>query len=188
MERRRAIKNISKSLGAFAVTPAVLELLQGCSGPQYNWKPVFYTQEEGTFVQKLIDTFLPAADDMPAASEVNVHVFLDRYADEILDEEQKALHRSEIKEAINHLIEVTGKKEVVDMDVADLEKWLDLLSGPDAENDVRSFIKMFSGQIMWAYRNTERVGETIMAYNPIPGKYEGCVDLMETTNGKAWSV
>jgi hypothetical protein len=26
-----------------------------------------------------------------------------------------------------------------------------------------------------------------MAYAPIPGEQKGCVDLMETTGGKAWS-
>jgi len=27
-----------------------------------------------------------------------------------------------------------------------------------------------------------------LAYAPIPGDYKGCVDLQETTGGKAWSL
>ena len=34
----------------------------------------------------------------------------------------------------------------------------------------------------------EYIGENVLAYAPIPGDYKGCVDLMETTGGKAWSL
>jgi len=27
-----------------------------------------------------------------------------------------------------------------------------------------------------------------LAYAPVPGQQKGCVDLMETTGGKAWSL
>jgi hypothetical protein len=39
-----------------------------------------------------------------------------------------------------------------------------------------------------AFKTNEFIGENIMAYAPIPGEQKGCVDLMETTGGKAWSL
>ena len=39
-----------------------------------------------------------------------------------------------------------------------------------------------------SYKINEYVGENILAYSPIPGDYKGCVDLKETTGGKAWSL
>ncbi|XOV91464.1 MAG: gluconate 2-dehydrogenase subunit 3 family protein [Bacteroidota bacterium] len=189
MERRNAIKNIGKSFGAFAVTPVVIELLQSCSGPQYDWSPEFYTEQEGSFIKNLADTFLPAVDKMPSATQVNVHVFLDKVGKEVLDEDQKRAHKSAMQLSISSLNQSAGEEEVSRIDIKAYEKWLDQLFGSGAsETEVSIFIEEVRDQIIWAYKNSEQVGETIMAYNPIPGKYDGCVDLMETTGGKAWSI
>ena len=175
-------------MGAFVATPAVLELLQSCGGPQYDWTPVFYTEEQGAFVKGLIDTLLPAVDNMPSATGVNVHVFIDKYASEILDAEQQEKHRSGIGKAIESLLASSGKSGIGKVETSSYEAWMDELFGGSEEDEVYKFVEAFRGQTIWAYKNTELVGETIMAYNPIPGKYEGCVDLNETTQGKAWSI
>jgi len=39
----------------------------------------------------------------------------------------------------------------------------------------------------WAYKSSEKVGEEVLAYLPIPGEYIACGDLQELTGGKAWS-
>ena len=38
------------------------------------------------------------------------------------------------------------------------------------------------------FRGSEYIGEQVLAYAPIPGQQQGCVDLMETTGGKSWSL
>lgn len=38
-----------------------------------------------------------------------------------------------------------------------------------------------------AYITTEKIGEEILAYDPIPGAYY-CADLNELTGGKSWSL
>ena len=40
----------------------------------------------------------------------------------------------------------------------------------------------------WAYKNSEYVGEEVLAYLPIPGEYIACGDLETLTGGKAWSL
>jgi hypothetical protein len=39
-----------------------------------------------------------------------------------------------------------------------------------------------------AFKTNEYIGEIILAYVPIPGQQKGCVDLMEATGGKAYSL
>ena len=39
-----------------------------------------------------------------------------------------------------------------------------------------------------AYRGSELVGEQFLAYDPIPGRHIGCIDLNEATGGKSWSL
>ena len=39
-----------------------------------------------------------------------------------------------------------------------------------------------------AYRGSELVGEQYLAYDPIPGRQIGCIDLEEATGGRIWSL
>jgi hypothetical protein len=41
---------------------------------------------------------------------------------------------------------------------------------------------------VWAYKTSEQVGETVLAYRPVPGEQKGCIDVNEASNGKAWSL
>ena len=78
MKRRKAIKNLGMSMGAMVATPSILSLLQSCQGTEEVWIPTFYTEEEGKFVKSLIEVMLPASGDLPGASELNLHVFIDK--------------------------------------------------------------------------------------------------------------
>ncbi len=53
-------------------------------------------------------------------------------------------------------------------------------------------VSMFLSHLRWltvsAFKNTEYIGEEVLAYAPVPGQQKGCVDLEETTQGKAWSL
>ena len=39
-----------------------------------------------------------------------------------------------------------------------------------------------------AYRGSELVGEQVLAYDPVPGRQIGCIDLDEATGGRIWSL
>ena len=41
---------------------------------------------------------------------------------------------------------------------------------------------------IWAYKSSEEVGEKVLAYDPIPSVFNGCMPLQEATGGKAWSL
>ena len=41
---------------------------------------------------------------------------------------------------------------------------------------------------IWGFRNSEYIGEKVLAYDPVPGQQKGCVDLIEATGGKSWSI
>ena len=52
---------------------------------------------------------------------------------------------------------------------------------------ISQLLNAIKGQTIYAYRISETVGETILAYDPIPGA-SYCGDLNELTGGKAWSL
>lgn len=63
-------------------------------------------------------------------------------------------------------------------------------TGSDASEDAVNFgvLKSLRSSAISAFKITEHIGENVLAYDPIPGQQKGCVDLQETTQGKAWSL
>jgi hypothetical protein len=41
---------------------------------------------------------------------------------------------------------------------------------------------------VWAFKTSQKIGEEILVYDPIPGIQIGCMPLEEATRGKKWSL
>ncbi|WP_297695453.1 gluconate 2-dehydrogenase subunit 3 family protein [uncultured Eudoraea sp.] len=215
MDRRVAIKNMGLALGYTVATPTLVSLVQGCKNVEtVDWTPDFFTKEQGNILHKLVDIILPKTDT-PSASEVNVHVFIDRFANEIMEEIQQSITKLSFDKFIAKALENSGKDEANDLTSEDLEPVLveafqldeeeqilneDLvIKNPSAmikgENDAVSgapvsynFAKNLRDMTIWGYKTSEYVGEEVLAYLPVPGEYIGCGDLNELTGGKDWSL
>lgn len=214
MERRKALKNIGISFGAMAATPSLVSLLQSCQSQEAPWIPSFYTEDQGKFLKRLVDTFLPATGDLPSASSVNVHVFLDKYAKEVISVDDKPNARLGLETTMNALMKMADVENIASVKEEkyveflnahlkkskkeDEELWGQIHSfmkgnnkriiGMDERLTIYRFLTQMRGQSIWAYKVSERVGENIMAYKPIPAEQKGCVDLQSTTGGMAWSL
>ena len=214
MKRRDAVKNLGMAFGTFVVTPTAIGLLQSCQAPQVKWIPAFYSEEEGKVVRRLVDTFLPSVEDLPSATEVNVHVFVDKFVKDVMDFEDRKSHRESLQVTIKNLLASSGKETVDDLSDSDYDSFLttnlskskeedEALSDQieahlDANDDdptglpemvrVYSYLTGLRGMSIWAYKSNELVGETILAYKPVPGEQRGCVDVQEATGGRIWSL
>jgi len=214
MERRKAIKNIGLSFGAMAAAPSMLSLLQSCQIRETQWTPVFFTEDQGKFVKKLANTLLPTSGNLPSATEVNVHVFIDKFSQEVMSVDVKPAFREVVDKVITELLTISGEETISEVDSASYEKLLNTylvqskaaheeimrkveeyivqndgeLTGMDKKLSFYDFLNNFRDMAIWAYQTNEVVGETIMAYKPVPGEQRGCVDLQETTGGMAWSL
>ena len=58
----------------------------------------------------------------------------------------------------------------------------------DAEPAAFALTREIRSLAVKAYKGSEYIGEQVLAYAPVPGQQKGCVDLMEATGGKAWSL
>lgn len=214
MERRKAIKQIGLSFGALVGTPSLVTLLQSCQTQETPWTPTFFSEMQGVFVRKLADTLLPQAGNLPSASEVNVHAFIDKYCQEVLPVDLKPSFRSTLEAVIQSLLADAGETEISNVDAsaygtmlkthlvatkeehknrtAEIAQYLaengNDPSGMNKKLRFYDFLNNFRDMSIWAYRTNETVGETIMAYKPVPGEQQGCVDLEATTGGMAWSL
>jgi len=197
MKRRELIKGLGLSLGYIVATPTVLNLLQSCKTDANQWVPIFFTVDEGLVIKNLIDLILPKTETSPGALDVNVPEFLDLYASKVYTKEQKESYKEEIHDIIQELL--NQDEDVLKLTTQDYDNLLSKYLKSDASTQktfkngngdnivFKSLLKLRNTSV-WAYKTSELIGETVLAYDPIPGKQQGCISLDESTGGKAWSL
>lgn len=197
MKRRDAIKGLGLSIGYVMATPTVISMLQSCQTDASKWIPEFLTVDEGIVIKNLVDLILPNTDLTPGALDVNVPEFLDFYASKVYSEERKNKFKSAIQEIIDELLNSNSKVSKISIEDYDalLTKYLkankvtqNLFKNNEKEKTVFEALINLRSTSVWAYKTSELIGETVLAYAPIPGKQQGCISLDEATGGKAWSL
>ncbi len=216
MDRRKALKNLGLSLGYTVATPTLISIFQSCKNKnETTWVPDFFTKEEGDIIIKLVDLILPKTDT-PSASEVNVHLFIDKFINEVIEKKEQKLLKAGLSKLISKTIKASNKETVIDLTSEDLDITLEKslkISKEQAKSNkqkINTYKKSIQNEVTIAelnddatiyaftselrdltilgYRTSEYIGEEVLAYLPIPGEYIPCGDLEELTKGKAWSL
>jgi hypothetical protein len=198
MKRREVLKNLGFATGFFVATPTIISLLQSCTSDVKTWVPEFLTIEQGIVLTNIVDIILPKTD-LPSATELNVPQFIDKYVNEVLDDKSQI----SIKTAFDNIISVLKPNSEDSIEKITQENYKALLdkhmlikgevdtereSNPESLEMTKSeFLNTLKSITIFAYVNTEEIGERVLAYDPIPGAYY-CGDLQELTGGKSWSI
>ncbi|RLD27500.1 MAG: gluconate 2-dehydrogenase subunit 3 family protein [Bacteroidetes bacterium] len=192
MKRREAIKKIGLTTGIVFATPSIVSLLQSCTSDSDKWVPQFFSEEQGTVLKNIVDVFLPKTNS-PSATEVNVPEFMDTYVNEVMDIKDQ----DRIKVAFDKLltlIKTNYNKNLIKITEENYKDLLDnnmLIDKPAMPETEPMTISELLNNMKWmtinAYKISEMVGETVLAYDPYPATYF-CGDLNELTGGKAWSL
>lgn len=207
MDRRKALKNISLGLGYVVATPTVMNILASCTTEKALWSAEFLSITEQHMVTQLAGIILPASE-IPGALDVNVPEFIDKMYMHIESDSKKDLFQkgSEVFAAI--FKETYGKK-AVDGEITEFEKLfakyfkLDenqtkevLIKQNRAENELEkseledyymyNFLISVRYYTLFGYYTSEKVGEEILSYDPIPGRYDPCIPVDDI--GNAWSL
>ena len=198
MKRREALKNIGLSAGYVVATPSIISLLQSCTAEAETWTPTFLSVEEGQVLTRIVDTILPKTD-IASASEVNVPQFIDKFINEVFEVEMQAA----AKEGFGSIMTVLKTDYNENLNKVSDDNYKDLLdkhmrikgeedeeriANPESQGFTKSeFLNQLKGFSIWAYKNSEEIGENVLAYDPVPTTYY-CGDLNELTGGKSWSL
>ncbi len=214
MKRRQLIKNLGLGGVALVATPAVLSLLQSCkeSGPVFE--PVFVSNPEGYALRNMVDLIIPSDEAIPGAVDVGAHKFIDTYWNDVPTDENKAQIRSGFEALANRFQDLTGKT----LEEGNAEDYDKLLSKylnaskeqeeifnkslgeyyqayqrdkdvkPDPDAAAYSLLGNIRGMTIWGWKQSEEIGENVLAYEPIPGQQVGCLPLEEATGGKTYSL
>ncbi|TRZ46284.1 gluconate 2-dehydrogenase subunit 3 family protein [Robertkochia solimangrovi] len=213
MDRRKALRHIGYSAGFMVATPTVLSILQSCTTEQASWIPANLSEDEGKMLKRVVDIIIPKTDS-PSASEVNVPEFMDKYIGDAINENDQIIVRWKIKGLTDQLKAAYNEdpSKITDEEYTEFltknlkeaskgayelfgkfDSYTDaIMKGEDIESEplVVSFTALHDirDMVIFAYKNSEMVGEQVLAYDPVPGAYIGCDDLQKLTGGKAWSL
>lgn len=205
MERRETLKTISLVLG-YSLTPAVLSgLLTSCSqDATVNWQPKFFSKPEAFALENLANVLLPKTST-PSATEVNAHIFADLFLSDIANNEDQTTCKKGVEILINRFNSDTG----ISLGDAGTKEFTSILNkyfniDADEQTTIKemletepldlvgedyylySFLFKVKDLIMVGYYASEEIGENVLSYLPVPGKFEGCIPVESV--GKAWSL
>ncbi len=215
MDRRKALRNMGLALGYTVATPTLISIVQSCkTETELEWTPDFFSKDEGAVLTKLVDIIIPKTDT-PSASETQVHLFIDRFTDQVMEPQQQEFVKMSLSRFIEKALKESGKEKAGELTAEELEpilatalkatpedqtKYFEAIEqyqeaiseGKEAmldENTSRfAFANNLRGLTIMGYKTSEFVGEEVLAYLPVPGEYIPCGDLQELTGGKAWSI
>ena len=214
MQRRTALKNIGLSFGALTLSSTVVSLFESCQTGAAAWSPEFFTAEQAGFVSKVIDVMLPTTIT-PGANDLNLTQFMDGYMQHVASPEDRTFAQIALPIVSKLTLEAAGKTSVTDITNADVDFQLNrFLRADEATQEARgkaldvwaeatengetlvipeegvaqAMINSLRRLAVFSFKNSEVIGETVLAYAPVPGEQKGCVSIEGATGGRAWSL
>ena len=198
MKRRDLLKKVGFGVGALAVSPFTISLLQSCN-KDFSWNPIFFKKGDIEFLNELSDLIIPSSAKIPGSKELNLLRFVDIYISKVLSKgEQKTIYNALDKFKLEYL----KSSSLSNIDSKTLNSLLDYFFVKNkpkhdiwmndfmSTEESQSYIFLYSLRelLISAFKTNEYIGKNILVYTPIPGEQRGCVDLIEATNGRAWTI
>jgi hypothetical protein len=196
MNRREALKGTAMIFGYALTGSTVAALMQSCeSGPKLDWTPKVLSKEQAQILSRIIDRVLPETET-PGGLDVGVDQFIDKMLNNVFPEviqngfaggidsfnqEAKNLHGKDF-------VKLEGEQQ------DDVIRIFEEKSGPlpgsmwgfsFGEPKEFPFYRMMKELALIGYFHSEKIGKEVLAYNPIPGPYEGCIPYSDV--GKIWT-
>lgn len=178
MDRREAIRRTTLLLGGALSSSALAGVLSGCQATSgVDWTPVFLEQEQAQTVESLANCILPATET-PGALEVGVPSFIDLMLKEAYNSEEQ----DRFTAGLSSLSASSQAQYNKPFSRCNLEEQTALLTELESANSTGpSFFRMAKELTLLGYFTSEPIMNNVLNYNPVPGKYEGCVDATAET-------
>ena len=215
MDRREALKRTGLLMGCSVSASAMSSILSGCSpsGTAVDtWAPSFFSPEHIDLIAEIAETILPATET-PGAKDVLVHRFIDLAISKFYTSEEQNHIKSGIADFIDQCQEANGKafealeptarttflNEMEKTSRAEAAASRQTASRQEDEKTerpraeptdppvrLRPFYSYVKELTLLGYFTSEKVGEEVLTYDPIPGVAIGCMPLEEV--GRVYSL
>lgn len=194
IDRREVLRRVSMLLG-FAVSGSTMAgVLAGCSAtePKTAWTPIGLTAHQAATLSAMVDHLLPKSST-PGAVELGVDRFIDALLKDFfssdgrqafaagLDGVDVDAHRfgASFAALTPAQKDQLFQKYEASSPAPDPTVWGASISEKPA---APSFYRQFKELALVGYFTSETVGKTILKYDPVPGRFDGCIPLADVGN------
>ena len=183
MDRREALALTSTFLGVTLVGSQVF--LGACSAPAKD-KPLL-ADTDIPLLNALSDGILPDSESSPGAGKAGVGRFIKTIVSDCYTPEEETLFVEGLR-GLERDMEAAYGRPFTRLEAADR---VEILTRFDAEARAFEaagkphFYSMLLQLTLWGYFISEPGATQALRYNPVPGRYEGCVPYQK--GDKAWS-
>ena len=180
MDRRLAIKNIGVSFGSITLSTGIISIVQSCQKMESsNLK--FFNQKQIGFLDIILEIILPETDS-PGALSLNISKFVDIYISKNIRSEDQKYLLAMMDEFIKMILQSENINSIDQVDNIVIERYFSshIDNGSMIANDGKNYSQicgLFREMAVRSYMITEYVMTNKLGYVPIPGYYDGNVDV-----------
>jgi gluconate 2-dehydrogenase gamma chain len=178
--RREVIRRTALMLG-IAATPSLLtNVLQaqaavaGATG-----RPAYLEPKAFATAAAMAERILPKTDT-PGAADVGVPAFLDLMFGKYLTDEEKRQFMTVIVQ-VEAGSRAAGQASFADLPAAQQDAVLTKIAVASQDQEKSPF-GLFKELTLLGYFSSEPIGKNVLHYDPIPGRFDGCIPLAEVGN------
>ncbi len=183
MERRKALALTASILGGTIIGSEFF--LSGCTDKTKDKVP--FSESDIALLDEVGETILPETERSPGAKVAKIGAFMKTIVTDCYSEKERDIFIKGIGE-FDRLAKAAHSKGFMELDKDQrhhLLVRLDKESGTLPEEKNPHFFQMVKQLTLWGYFTSEPGATKALRYNPVPGKYVGCVPYTE--GEKAWA-
>ena len=179
--RREAIRRTALVLGV-AITPSLLTGVMHAQAAS-NRAPAYLSARQFETAAAMAERLLPKTDT-PGARDVGVPAFLDLMYGKYMTYEEKGVFAAGLAET-DAASKAMGQREFPELSPEQQDALLTRMAVA-AQNKEKTFFHMMKELTLLGYFTSEPIGRDVLHYDPVPGRFDGCIPLAEVGN-VAWT-
>ncbi len=179
MNRRKAIQQAAYLLGGAVSASVIAGVMSGCQPTGApDWTPQFLTKEQAATISEIAETILPETDTLGAKS-LHLTEFIDLMLKEVFNGYDQLQFPKELAKFEEECHFFTGNN-FINSSPEEREKFLVLHEKKAIANQQKTgekaLISKLKELVLIGYFTSEYAITELMNYNPLPTKFEGCID------------
>lgn len=215
MKRRSAVKTLSLGLGYTMTASGMAVFMNSCKQEgtlkeiAAEWKPSFLSTSETTLIEDILDVMLPTTEASPGYKAVSAIQMVDNTLAKLWKKEDQLDFKNGLNQVLSR-VETDGAASIEELTIDYIKPFVETYMGKvsDEENDRRwklikadkselesseledyyfhKFIHNIRNLGISTYFSNEIIATEHLAYDPVPGAWNGCMKLEEGQN--SWSL
>jgi hypothetical protein len=179
MTRREAIRRTTLMLGV-AITPSLLTgVMQAQPATASAGTPRFLTARQFETASAIAERIIPQTDT-PGARDEGVPAFIDLMYGQYMTEEEKSVFAAGLADVHGSSMAM-GQRGFSQLTAAQQDGLLTKVAAA-AQDKEKTFFHLIKELTLLGFFSSEPIGRNVLHYDPIPGRYDGCIPLAEVGN------